>query len=346
MARESLQEMPANKYALLRYRIIDRCLKNTGKPYPSREDLRSACEEALYGSGGDAISLSTIDKDIWAMKNEGELGYYAPISFSRTHGGYFYEDPEYSISELSLGDEDLQALRFAVATLDQFKSVPIFSQYESAIEKLISRVNISPRPDEKGLDNFIQFEKSSVAKGTEWLGELLECIKTRTAVGIAYRKFQDNVLKQYLIHPYLLKEYDNRWYVIAWNEERKVTVTFGLERIEELKKQKTKFDIQKNFNPDLFFKYSIGITENTSSPEVVRVSFDAYAGRYLISQPLHPSQKIVEESPERVVLEWKILITEEVYSFILSHGNRAQVLSPMGLKSEIKNRLEQAINFY
>ena len=346
MARESLQDMPANKYALLRYRIIDRCLKNTGKPYPSREDLRSACEEALYGSGGDAISLSTIDKDIWAMKNEGELGYYAPISFSRTHGGYFYEDPEYSISELSLGDDDLQALRFAVATLDQFKSVPIFSQYESAIEKLISRVNISPRPDEKGLDNYIQFERSSVAKGTEWLGELLECIKSKNVVEISYRKFQDNVLKQYLIHPYLLKEYDNRWYVIAWNEERKVTVTFGLERIEALKKQKSKFEIQKNFNPDLFFKYSIGITENTSSPEIVRVSFDAYAGRYLISQPLHPSQKIVEESPERVVLEWKILITEEVYSFILSHGNRAQVLSPEGLKGEIKNRLKQAITFY
>jgi predicted DNA-binding transcriptional regulator YafY len=346
MARESLQEMPANKYALLHYRIIDRCLKNTGKPYPSREDLRSACEEALYGSGGDAISLSTIDKDIWAMKNEGELGYYAPISFSRTHGGYFYEDPEYSISELSLGDDDLQALRFAVATLDQFKSVPIFSQYESAIEKLISRVNISPRPDEKGLDNYIQFERSSVAKGTEWLGELLESIKSKNIVEISYRKFQDNVLKQYLIHPYLLKEYDNRWYVIAWNEERKVTVTFGLERIEALKKQKSKFEIQKNFNPDLFFKYSIGITENTSSPEIVRVSFDAYAGRYLISQPLHPSQKIVEESPERVVLEWKILITEEVYSFILSHGNRAQVLSPEGLKGEIKSRLKQAITFY
>ena len=134
--------------------------------------------------------------------------------------------------------------------------------------------------------------------------------------------------------------------MIAWNEERKVTVTFGLERIEALKKQKSKFEIQKNFNPDLFFKYSIGITENTSSPEIVRVSFDAYAGRYLISQPLHPSQKIVEESPERVVLEWKILITEEVYSFILSHGNRAQVLSPEGLKGEIKSRLKQAITFY
>jgi hypothetical protein len=84
--------MPANKYALLRYRIIDRCLTNKGKTFPSREDLREACADALYGSGADQISLSTIDKDIWAMKNESELGYYAPIEYNRTHKGYFYTE--------------------------------------------------------------------------------------------------------------------------------------------------------------------------------------------------------------------------------------------------------------
>ena len=64
--------MPANKYALLRYRIIDRCI--TQKSYPTKEDLRAACEEALYGSDGENISISTIEKDIWAMRNESELG--------------------------------------------------------------------------------------------------------------------------------------------------------------------------------------------------------------------------------------------------------------------------------
>ena len=79
--------MPANKYALLRYRIIDRCLTNKAKPFPSKEDLRQECEDVLYGSDGINISTSTIEKDMWAMRNESELGYYAPIEYHKTHKG-------------------------------------------------------------------------------------------------------------------------------------------------------------------------------------------------------------------------------------------------------------------
>lgn len=333
--------MPANKYALLRYRIIDRCLRNTAKPYPSRETLREACEEALYGSGGDAISLSTIDKDIWAMKNEGELGYYAPIAYSRAQGGYFYEDPDYSISELSLGDEDLQALRFAVATLDQFKEVPLFKQYESSIEKLISRVNISPRPDEEALDRFIQFEKSSVVRGREFLGTILECIRKKKELSFEYKKFQDNVSKQYRFHPYLLKEYGNRWYMIGFNPEKTVVSTFGLERIERIEPTNQSFKIISDFDPDIIFEHSIGITENQSRPELVRLSFDQYKGRFLMSQPIHSSQRVFSETDQEIVIELKVLLTEELYSFILSHGPSVKVLKPAKLVSEIKNRIKK-----
>jgi hypothetical protein len=117
--------MPANKYALLRYRIIDRCILNPGKRFPSREDLRQACEEALYGSGADAISLSTIDKDIWAMKNESELGYMAPNRFSTdSNEVIIMKIPNTAFHRLSLGDDDLESLRFAAAILNQFRDVP------------------------------------------------------------------------------------------------------------------------------------------------------------------------------------------------------------------------------
>jgi predicted DNA-binding transcriptional regulator YafY len=116
--------MPANKFALLRYRIIDRCINNTGNPYPSKENLRTSCEEALYGSDGEHISISTIEKDIWSMRNEAELGYYAPISYHRDHKGYFYEEEGYSINEIQLNEDDLDAIRFAANTLIQFRDVP------------------------------------------------------------------------------------------------------------------------------------------------------------------------------------------------------------------------------
>ena len=60
--------MPAIKNALLRYRIIDRSIRNEYNPYPTKEQLRQACEEEIYGtSEGLHICHSTIEKDIFAM---------------------------------------------------------------------------------------------------------------------------------------------------------------------------------------------------------------------------------------------------------------------------------------
>jgi predicted DNA-binding transcriptional regulator YafY len=338
--------MPANKYALLRYRIIDRCLTNKGKPYPTREDLRQACEDALFGSGGDAISLSTIDKDIWAMKNENELGYYAPIKFSKQYGGYFYEEEGYSISDLSLGDEDLEAIRFATATLEQFRSIPIFKQYEAAIDKIINRVNISPNPDDSSLSKFIQFEKSTVSLGNEHLAPLLEHIKARKSIRIHYRKFSDDLLNEYELHPYLLKEYHNRWYLIAYNVERKGMRTYGLERIEKLETGEKKFTIDSGFQPDLFFKYSLGITERSEKPEQIELQFESATGKYLVTQPIHASQHIIQENKKHIILGLNVLLTTELINLILSFGHQVKVLKPKKLTALVQRELEETLKHY
>ena len=338
--------MPANKYALLRYRIIDRCLTNKGKTFPSRENLRQACEDALFGSGGDAISLSTIDKDIWAMKNENELGYLAPIKFSKQNGGYFYEEEGYSISELSLGDEDLEAIRFATATLEQFRGMPIFQQYASAIDKIINRVNISPNPDDASLSKFIQFERSTVSLGNEHLTPLLEHIKSRKSVRIQYRKFSDDLLNEYELNPYLLKEYHSRWYLIAYNVERKGMRTYGLERIEKLETGDKRFSVDTSFNADLFFKHSLGITERTEKPEHVELQFESSTGKYLVTQPIHPSQKILKQDKKHTTLGMHVLITAELINLILSYGHQVKVLKPKKLATFVQQDLEQTLKLY
>ena len=155
--------MPVNKYALLRYRIIDACLTNTGHKFPSIEDLKYACEQALYGSSNEHISISTIEKDMWAMKNEGELGYYAPIAYSKLEKGYHYTESEYTIKEISLSDEDKEAIRFAANTLFQFKDLAIFDQFGSAIQKIMNRLSISPEIQDDAIERFVQFENTPMA---------------------------------------------------------------------------------------------------------------------------------------------------------------------------------------
>lgn len=338
--------MPANKYALIRYRVIDKCLTNKGKPFPSREDLRAACQEALFGSGGDDISLSTIDKDIWAMKNESELGYFAPIEYNRLQRGYCYTDPDYSISELTLGEEDMQAIRFAAATLEQFRNVPLFVQYESAIEKIINRVNISAQPDADKLDRFIHFEKSTVSRGNEYLGTLLEAIRHHRSIRIQYRKFTDERAGEYELHPYLLKEYQNRWYLIAREANRGTIRTFGLERIEDMATAEKRFEPDPAFRPELFFEYSIGITEKPEPPSEVILRLSKVAGKFLLTQPIHATQELVEETNDNIVIRLRVLLTEELYSWILSRGQQCEVLQPFSLREEISFRLKQACSVY
>jgi hypothetical protein len=118
--------MPHIKNALIRYRIIDRMLRNKYKPFPSKEALRSACEDALFGSeSGAHICASTIEKDLFTMKMEHD----APIRYSKKNGGYFYEDPDFSINDVPLSEDELSSIRFAVSTLQQFREVPFFQQF-------------------------------------------------------------------------------------------------------------------------------------------------------------------------------------------------------------------------
>ncbi len=94
--------MPHIKNALIRFRIIDKMIRNKYRPYPTKRELREACEESLYGSiSGEHICDSTIEKDLFNMKMEHD----APIKYSKREKGYFYENPDYSINDIPLSED-------------------------------------------------------------------------------------------------------------------------------------------------------------------------------------------------------------------------------------------------
>ena len=337
--------MPANKYALLRYRIIDRCINNTSRPYPTKEDLRSACEEALYGSDGENISISTIEKDIWAMRNESELGYYAPIEYHREHRGYYYEEDDYSINEVSLNCEDLEAIRFAANTLVQFRGLPVFKQFDQAIGKIADRLSVAPDLDTSGVESYMQFESTPSVGGSQHLAILLEGIKGKKAIKLKYKKFLEDKTSEYNLHPYLLKEYRNRWYLLAWDLRRESVRTFGCDRIENVTLEEECFS-KVNFNADEYFKHAIGITVIDNKPPVnVNFKCSPLLANYLKTQPIHSSQTMTKDGKDYIITI-EVLLTFELLQWLQGMSSEIVVLEPDMLKNKLSEILKSAAEKY
>ncbi len=339
--------MPANKYALLRYRIIDRCIGNVYKPYPGKEDLRRACEEELYGSAGERVSESTIDKDIYAMRNELNLGYHAPIAFSKEHKGYYYTEPGYSIDKFPLGEEEADAIRLAAITLSQYRGIELFRSSENAIDKILDRLQLSPTAGHEALDAVVQFETAPAFKGGRHLKQLFAAIGRKQVVSFAYAKFDGGKQRPYSLHPYLLKEYRNRWYVIGFNPDKGAVVVFGLDRIEgEVHLSDQLFSPQPGFNADVYFKHSLGITAIDEAPERIHLRFTPLTGKYVASQPLHHSQQVLRDDEVALEISLDLCITRELVMQVLSYGPDVEVKAPEKLRMQVATELKKALQQY
>ncbi len=337
--------MPSIKNAQIRYRVIDRALRNEYNPYPSKIDLRRLCEENLFGSeGGDHISDSTIEKDLFALR----MDHDAPIKYSKKHKGYYYDDSNFSLENIPLSEDDVDAIKFAANIFDQFKGVEVFRQFEFAIGKILDRVNISNNIQDAAVDRFVQFETTATATGGEYLQPLLQAIKERQIVTFEYKSFKANKRTKWKarrVHPYLLKEYRNRWYLIGFSEDRDKVITYGLDRMRHLETTEEYFLPLESFNADDYFKYAIGITTNDgSAPQKVEIQANEILTKYLESQPLHTSQKLVKQKKSGdAIFEYELHPTPEFDMAILSYGSQVKVVKP---KSYVKHIAAIAENVY
>ena len=335
--------MPANKEALIRYRTIDRMLRNERKPYPSMEDFLDEFQTEM----GKSFSDSTIQKDIKAMKEDALLGYNAPIKYSKTHKGYYYDDPNFTIAEIPLSDNDIQSIEFAALVLKQFKDVKLFNEFGSAVDKIFNAIKIGTVLDVEDVNSKVQMEQIPFFKGSEYLNDLLECTKENIVISFDYRRFDAEAATQRILHPYLLKEYRNRWYVLGYSEASKMVKTYGLDRISNiqyLRNKKFKFD--HTFSASTYFKHAYGITTFQGKPEKVVLKFAKQSGQYIKTAPLHETQKIVKETNNEVTIELQVGITTELEMDILSFGEWVEVLKPASLRDAILSKLNRMNTLY
>ncbi|TAF63279.1 MAG: WYL domain-containing protein [Cytophagales bacterium] len=328
--------MPINKDAYARYRIIDDVLNY--KKYVDLLTLKEACERRL----DDYVSDRTLKKDIADMK----LAFDAPIEFDRYNKGYYYTQPFSMQTTIPLKNNDLMALHFAVSTLNQFENIPILADFKEAVHKIAKAIQVKQQTFET-TESIIQFEKMPYFKGIELLNDFTTAIVHKKKVSFDYEYFEPNKKnKKHILHPYLLKEYWNRWYVTGYHETYQQIRTFGLDRINNLVISEEEFWQQEDFDANIFFKNALGITVLANAePEEIILLFDKQQGKYIETQPIHETQT-TENTENGLIVKFKLMITYELVAEILSHGDKVVVVQPQKLVDMVKNSLQKSLSNY
>jgi predicted DNA-binding transcriptional regulator YafY len=173
--------------------------------------------------------------------------------------------------------------------------------------------------------------------GTENIHGLLHAIKNKLSIAFLYQKFDEETPSSRTVHPLGLKEFRNRWYLMAQDTKDNQIKSFGVDRISHLRISDRIFSWPSAYSIEEQFRNCFGIISPADNkPERIVLSLDAFAGKYIKTLPLHPSQKILKEDDEEIYFELHLCITHDLMMELLSHGDSLKVIKPVSLARKLK----------
>ena len=356
--------MPANKNALIRYKTIDNCLRNPYRRW-TLEDLVEACCDALYDCEGirKGVSVRTVQGDIQMMRSD-KLGYNAPIVVYENKY-YKYEDPDFSIMDMPLSQNDYLVMQEAVDMLRQLQDFNRFAEISDVVSRLQDKLSVS----RKARKPLIHFDSVPDLKGLQLLNPLYNIIARQQVVKITYLSFNASQPKEYILHPHLLKEFRNRWFLFGSQYENDFVkpdeqsqtclsnrtlknmklLNLPLDRIEAYEvMDKLQYRDNPAFDTEHFFDDVIGVSKNIGD-KAHHIVFWASPrqSKYISTKPLHPSQQLVQRHEDgSCTFSMDVVINRALYSVLMSYGAGICVLEPKKCARFMAENLENLVKQY
>lgn len=336
--------MPANKNALIRYKTIDNCLRNTYKRW-TLNDLVDACSDALYDCEGisKGVSVRTVQMDLQTMRSD-KLGYNAPIEvYGQKY--YRYSDPDFSIMNMPMSENDYQVLHEAVDMLRQLDNFEQFAEMSDVVSRLQDKLAIS-KHNRKPI---VHFDNVPNLKGLKLLNPLYNYIAQRQSLRIMYQPFSARKPQQYVVFPYLLKEFRNRWFLFCSRATDLRMFNLALDRIVSVEPIDVPYRDNPQFDSEHFFDNVIGVTKNIGNkPQHITFRATREQSHYIATKPVHPSQKLVSCNPNdgSCIFSIDVVINIEMYSIMMSFGPGVKLLSPRQAVTFMAKKLRQAAAQY
>jgi predicted DNA-binding transcriptional regulator YafY len=326
--------------AFIRYWAYDRCLQKHGFKH-TWQDLQHAANRDLEDRGYEPIKKTQFFEDIKSLKAPPWL---APIETYREGNQvyYRYTEPNFSIRKQDLNEEEAEQIRSALMVISRFKGMPQFQWVQEMIPKIEQTFKLGAQSDE-----IIGFEQNVDLKGLNYFGELFNAILQKKVLKIKYKSFRSDQIIEHTIHPYYLKQYNNRWFLFGKNKEYQGITNLALDRIEDEILPVNQTYIENNeIDFEEYFEDIIGVTKPFGKQvEKVKLWFSPVQAPYIHTKPLHGTQKEKwDESGLTINIE--VIPNVELEQLILRYGENCKVLEPEELNNKIQERLINSLNNY
>jgi predicted DNA-binding transcriptional regulator YafY len=319
------------------HKIIDRCLSD--RSGYSAKDI-----QLVLKYEGIELSTQKIVSEINFLKEQ----YNAPIEqlFGTKPILCRYEDKNYSVFNHIISKKEKKQLIETAEMLAKYKHNPNYLWAEEVIEKIKSNLHLQ----EEYARPIVSFAENKLLQGKEHFMPLFNAIKNKTVLKINYHPFYPDKEFEYVIHPYFLKQYNERWFLFGWNNEENKLQNLALDRITsidtiELDYQDTGIDFENEY-----FGNIIGVTllkDEEPTDIILKVRKNRWG--YLRTKPLHASQKLVEE-PQKddnfATIKIHIIPNFELYSNLLFYGEDIEVVKPTKIRKKILSIIEKMKHNY
>ena len=338
--------MPKNKNAVIRYRYIDELLSNRNR-YINTRELADKVNKRLVEDGYESVTLRCIQKDLIDLQDE---LFGADIIRENIAGKECirYAEKGFSIFTKKLSEDEEMLLSEVLNTIGQFDGLDNFEW----LDALKQRLNISEGR------RIISFANNPYLHNSNLLGKLFTTISNKVVIDLSYHTFSDpENVRHVVLHPYLLKQYNNRWYLLGAAEDGYI-LNFALDRIDDIEQISHIKYMEPDDGIEDRFDDIVGVTlPQDAQVEKILLWVSESQYPYIETKPLHGSQRIIRGARAEQLykdygfddghfVEICCIINTELKQLIASFIDQVVVLTPTSLRDEMMGRLESLIKKY
>ena len=324
--------MPTTKNPIERYRILDRCLRDTHRLY-TLDGLLKVLNVQLSYTSGKEISKRTLQNDLTTLEYEFGVDYDEGLRKQRP-AIYRYENPNKYYQFVQFTNKDSEKIQDAIYVLSAYQGIP---QYDWA-RMLLTEAQMC---NEEMASGRVEFQNNPDLQGLEHFGILLDGITAKQLLTLCYQPYNKPQF-DVLFSPIRLKQFNTRWYVIGKCPQFENISIFPLDRILSVETAKGKYE-QTDVDIDELFDDQVGIS--ITSPDakvedvVLRINSDRYP--YIETKPIHWSQtELKEQATEHTrTVRIRVYLNKELTQQILSFGDDVEVIAPAELRKQIKDKI-------